>query len=130
MYIYTHRHIHTHTNIYIYVCMHLDEAIAANILMKEKTRFNAETTPPQHAIKQLHAQNSKHQQDQTQPVCCSVLLQCVVACCNVFSAILHTRKIKPSLRVAVCCSVLQCVAVCCSVLQCVVAVCCSVFQCV
>jgi len=42
-------------------------------------------------------------------------------------------------RVAVCCSVLQCVAVCCSVLQCVavccsvvqyVAVCCSVLQCV
>jgi len=31
-------------------------------------------------------------------------------------------------RVAVCCSVLQCVAVCCSVLQCV-AVCCSVLQC-
>jgi len=31
-------------------------------------------------------------------------------------------------RVAVCCSVLQCVAVCCSVLQCV-AVCCSVMQC-
>jgi len=33
------------------------------------------------------------------------------------------------MRVAVCCSVLQCVAVCCSVLQCV-AVCCSVLQCV
>ena len=33
------------------------------------------------------------------------------------------------LRVAMCCSVLQCVAVCCSVLQCV-AVCCSVLQCV
>jgi len=32
-------------------------------------------------------------------------------------------------RIAVCCSVLQCVAVCCSVLQCV-AVCCSVLQCV
>ena len=30
-------------------------------------------------------------------------------------------------RVAVCCSVLQCVAVCCSVLQCV-AVCCSVSE--
>jgi len=34
-----------------------------------------------------------------------------------------------AVRVAVCCSVLQCVAVCCSVLQCV-AVCCSVLQCV
>ena len=33
------------------------------------------------------------------------------------------------LRVAACCSVLQCVAACCSVLQCV-AVCCSVLQCV
>jgi len=32
-------------------------------------------------------------------------------------------------RVAVCCSVLQCVAVCCSVLQ-RVAVCCNVLQCV
>ena len=32
-------------------------------------------------------------------------------------------------RVAVCCSVLQCVAVCCSALQCV-AVRCSVLQCV
>ena len=38
---------------------------------------------------------------------------------------LHQLMTLVSCRVAVCCSVLQCVAVCCSVLQCV-AVCCSV----
>ena len=38
-------------------------------------------------------------------------------------------RVLASLRVAVSCSVLQCVAVCCSVLHCV-ALCCSVLQCV
>ena len=38
-------------------------------------------------------------------------------------------QVPSNIRVAVCCSVLQCVAVCCSVLQCVT-VCCSVLQCV
>jgi len=53
-------------------------------------------------------------------VCCSVLLQCVVAVCRsvlqyfcVYSYI-HFDALQ---YVAVCCSVLQCVAVCRSVLQ-------------
>jgi len=51
------------------------------------------------------------------------VLQCVVVCCRVWCR--QSSGIN-SERVAVCCSVLQCVAVCCSVLPCV-AVCCSRF---
>jgi len=77
------------------------------------------------------------------------VLQCVAVCCSVF----QRGVARPGLhclgvcgayflvrqRVAVCCSVLQCVAVCHSVSQCVavscselqwVAVCCNVLQCV
>ena len=41
----------------------------------------------------------------------------------------HTKSAPGATRVAVCCSVLQCVAVCCSVMRCV-AVCCSALQCI
>jgi len=53
----------------------------------------------------------------------SIILRVATAQENMF-----TNRTSPLLRVAVCCSVLQCVVVCCSVLQCV-AVCCSVLQC-
>jgi len=67
--------------------------------------------------------------------------QCVAVCCSVvavFCSVLQdsnwalqslVRCHRRCLRVAVCCSVLQCVAVCCSALQ-FVAVCCSLLQCV
>jgi len=73
------------------------------------------------------------------------VLQCVAVCCSAES---RARRVVfvfyIHVRVAICCSVLQCVAMCCSVfccnvlqhiaaycsvLQCV-AVCCSVLQCV
>jgi len=61
-------------------------------------------------------------------MCCSVKILELVKSFPVLVQVVHVRL----LRVAVCCSVLQCVAVCCSVwqsmLQCV-AVCCSVLQC-
>jgi len=58
------------------------------------------------------------------------VLQCVVVCCGVSPWRVCCRQGALScMRVAVCCSVLQCVAVCCSVLQ-YVAVCCNVVQCV
>ena len=67
-------------------------------------------------------------------MCCSVL-QCAAVCCSGLQQSVPpspepeppTTKVSEAcwiFRVAVCCSVLQCVAVCCSVLQCV-AVCCS-----
>jgi len=56
-------------------------------------------------------------------VYCSVL-HCVAVCCGVSDWQVETLES----RLAVCCSVLQCVAVCCSVLQCVTS--CSVLQCV
>ena len=56
-------------------------------------------------------------------VCCSVL-QYVAACCSVSTLLTHASlsylMSTATHRVAVCCSVVQCVAVCCSVLQCVV----------
>ena len=58
--------------------------------------------------------------------CCSVLLQCVVACvvavcCSVrLQCIVAVCCCSALQRNAVCCSVLQRAAVCCSVLQCVV----------
>jgi len=51
----------------------------------------------------------------------SAVLQRVAVCCSVWQCVWH--------HVSVCCSVLQCLTECCSVLQCV-AVCCSVLQCV
>ena len=70
-------------------------------------------------------------------VWCSVLQQCVAACCGTQDAdasslcLLQFIAVCCSLLqfVAVCCSLLQFVAVCCSVLQCV-AMCCNVLQCV
>ena len=67
-------------------------------------------------------------------VCCSVL-QFEISQKSTYYFIFYMKwlhswllKSRRSVRVAVCCSVLQCVAVCCSVLQCV-AVCRSVSQC-
>ena len=63
------------------------------------------------------------------------MLQCIAVCCvSAISALLYYRDLE-CVRVAVCCSVLQCVALPPSVLLCciarlVVCVCCSVFHCV
>ena len=68
-------------------------------------------------------------------MCCSVLhgvavLQDKDVVTKVITAADYTvRACQKNVRVAVCCSVLQCVAVSCSMMQCV-AVCCSVLQCV
>ena len=64
-------------------------------------------------------------------VCCSVMQQHAKGVDDSYymNDSCETKKPAHNWRVAVCCSVLQCVAVCCSVLQCV-AVCCSVLQCV
>ena len=55
----------------------------------------------------------------------------IAVCCSVLQCVWRCVAVCHSVLqcVAVCCSVLQCVAVCFSVLQCV-AVCCSVLQCV
>jgi len=58
------------------------------------------------------------------------MLPCVAVCCSAekLGDVTGAEECV-ELRVAACCSVLQCVAVCCRVLQCF-AVCCSVLQCV
>jgi len=69
-------------------------------------------------------------------LCCSVLqcVQCVAMCCSGSQWFVPPRASvawpptrRACHRVAMCCSVLQCVAVCCSALQCL-AECCSVFH--
>jgi len=58
------------------------------------------------------------------------VLRGVALCCSVWLRVLRCDVCGSNgitWRVAVCCSVLQCVAVCCSMLQCI-AVCCSVLQ--
>ena len=58
------------------------------------------------------------------------MLRCVPWLIILHKTIISLQRIMAqTVKIAVCCSALQCVAVCCSVLQCV-AVCCSVLQCV
>jgi len=104
--------ITNHTSIHKYVCMHFP---ALSNALKNRTCSVC--------VSCMCGYN----------VICVYRISCTYSYTLNIQLYMHTQSCRTltvcNVRVAVCCSVLQCVAVCCSVLQCV-AVYCSVLQCI